>query len=264
MIALSIDASGALTAVPGSPFASVALDAERVANELAVDPSGKFLYVRNIGSPGSMAVFSIAAGGTLGAGTTRAGDSGTASSVFPCSITRRMPVVTFFLSVTCAPPAGMPLTDVCNLHCRHCYLGAGKGAELELSVRPQDYSRYQFVGYDRLESDAEIIGLRNEDRVSYVVLVPNGFGFTSIRAGTGAGVGFTHSAMPTGPAIVAFAATPSASVTIAAAANPGDRRSRRHAYRTSFPMPFHADPLASGGGITADVRGRSARARRWR
>ena len=25
------------------------------------------------------------------------------------------------------------LTDRCNLHCRHCYLGAGKGAELELS-----------------------------------------------------------------------------------------------------------------------------------
>ena len=40
-----------------------------------------------------------------------------------------------------------------------------------------------------------------------VALLPNGFGLTSIRAGTGAGVGVTHSEMPTGPEIVAFAAT---------------------------------------------------------
>ncbi len=47
--------------------------------------------------------------------------------------------------------------------------GAG-GVEIELETLPQDMSRFQFVGYDSLTADAEIIGIRKEGPLTYLVL----------------------------------------------------------------------------------------------
>ncbi|MBI5647145.1 MAG: alanine--tRNA ligase [Ignavibacteriae bacterium] len=47
---------------------------------------------------------------------------------------------------------------------------AGEGGEIELDVRPQDTAQFQFVGYDSMESEAEVIGLRRDDAVTYLVL----------------------------------------------------------------------------------------------
>jgi alanyl-tRNA synthetase len=46
----------------------------------------------------------------------------------------------------------------------------GDNTDIELQVRPQDIAAFQFVGYDSLSADAEIIGLKTLDDVSYLVL----------------------------------------------------------------------------------------------
>src|SRR6266404_1499801 len=63
--AYSIGSSGALTPVPGSPFA-----AGNVTDSVAVDPTGKFAYVTNQGFPptnipGTISAYSIASNGAL-------------------------------------------------------------------------------------------------------------------------------------------------------------------------------------------------------
>ncbi|MDH7516342.1 MAG: alanine--tRNA ligase [Bacteroidota bacterium] len=50
-------------------------------------------------------------------------------------------------------------------------IAGGAGAEeIDLDIRPQDISRFQFVGYDRMETDAEVIGLRRTGERTYLVL----------------------------------------------------------------------------------------------
>ncbi len=67
IFASHIGTAGALSTLPGSPFAGATVSLQDVfANELQVDPSGRFLYVENRGSgAGSIGVFNIAADGTL-------------------------------------------------------------------------------------------------------------------------------------------------------------------------------------------------------
>jgi len=45
-----------------------------------------------------------------------------------------------------------------------------ESGEIELDIHPQATAKFQFVGYDRVEVDTEIIGIRKEDGRAYVVL----------------------------------------------------------------------------------------------
>jgi hypothetical protein len=101
--AYSIGANGALTEVPGSPFA-----AGFEPFSVAVDPTGKFAYVANGGS-NNVSAYSIGANGAL----TEVRRSPFAAGAFPFSvvITPLVPVATSFanLEITAGPPPGFDL-----------------------------------------------------------------------------------------------------------------------------------------------------------
>jgi alanyl-tRNA synthetase len=48
--------------------------------------------------------------------------------------------------------------------------GGNDASAVELDLQPMDASRFQFVGYDRMEIEAEIIGLKKTDDATYIVL----------------------------------------------------------------------------------------------